>query len=147
MTREQAKKWMAEISAFARGSDILLYNTDLEEWTVNHTPQWRIDRLYIINDKHVEVREAYAMGEDIEYLDDGRWTYIREPNWIDSTEYRVKPKWIPKQGEIIQVSIGKALWEQLEFICMTKTGDNYICFNADGSYASVWYYAKELLDE
>jgi len=106
MTREQAEKWINEITAFAN-------------------------------------------GEEIEYQDkeSNRWFAVHSPSWSCNTNYRVKPKWMPKQGEIIEVSMDKVGWEQREFICMAKIDYRYICFNTDGSYASTWSYARELQDD
>jgi len=143
MTREQAKKWIKEITAFANGEAILAYSEAIG-WGEVKEPLWNIKELYVINDKHVEARKAYAMGEKIECLDDGRWVDVHIPSWLHNCEYRAKPKWTPKQGEMIEVKLKYGTWTTREFLAMTKVNDRYICFDTSGDCTACWDLAREI---
>jgi hypothetical protein len=50
--------------------------------------------------KHYDVIVAWAAGEEIEYRLDPNdsWLSIVDPSWNSSTEYRIKPKRVKKEG-------------------------------------------------
>ena len=50
--------------------------------------------------KHYDVIVAWANGEEIEYRINSSdfWTLIVDPSWCHSTEYRIKPKIVKKEG-------------------------------------------------
>jgi len=50
--------------------------------------------------KHYDVIVAWANGEEIEYRlgPNGYWISIVDPSWLHSTEYRIKPKKVKKEG-------------------------------------------------
>jgi len=147
MTREQAKKWIHEITAFANGAAILTHDKLVGWWEVDE-PLWKMEELYVINDKHVEAREAYAMGEEIEYKgSDCKWVTTIAPIWLDSAEYRVKSKWIYKQGEIIEVKLEDDIWIQREFIAKTKDNKYFIVHNKVGTGVAIYSEARGLPDE
>lgn len=45
--------------------------------------------------KHADLIIAWANGEQIQYYDDliERWIDIDKPNWLQNTEYRIKPQY------------------------------------------------------
>jgi len=95
MTREQAKKWLPEITHWANGGN-LWYWYDNKEWV-------KIDNIYfetlddikiVIEDKHFEARKAFALGEPIEIslFNDEPFERCENPIWNDIHKYRPKPK-------------------------------------------------------
>jgi len=51
--------------------------------------------------KHYKEIIAWANGEEIEFLGvKGAWRAIREPSWIDTFQYRVKPEVNSRKAEI-----------------------------------------------
>ena len=103
MNREQIKKWLPEIIAYSEGEEIL-YMSNSSIWKEIEYPSFRTDIVYVIDDKHVEARKAFAIGEPIEYSDDGGTTWADElfSTWQNDYNYRPKSKeWfdkIPKEG-------------------------------------------------
>jgi len=147
MTREQAKKWIKEIEAFANGVDILWYSHIYTEWETQEEPNWLLDGLYVINDNHVEARKAHALGEPVEYYESGedRWKEVSDPKWYGCNVYRPKSTWKPKAGEMIEVRNSENfIWVRREFIVTTKDGTKYITHTPAGTNAGVWKQAREL---
>ena len=50
--------------------------------------------------RHYDVIVAWAAGEEIEYRLDPNdsWLSIVDPSWNSTTEYRIKPKRVKKEG-------------------------------------------------
>jgi len=145
MTREQASKWIKEIEAFADGGEILWYHSKHKEWYIHTEPTWSMDILYVINDKHVEARKAFALGEHIEIRGFNTWELCCNPTWMDTCEYRPEPTWKPKAGEMIEVRTStNGDWQQREFICMTKDGKRFACHYLQGTEVRTWTEAREL---
>lgn len=40
--------------------------------------------------KHAELIKAWAEGAEIEYYSPYGWLYIKKPNWLENSEYRLK---------------------------------------------------------
>ena len=108
MEREQIKKWLPEMIAYSKGEEILWLST-LGKWYEVETPDFYIGSIYVINDKHVEARKAFALGEPIEFqTPSGLWHNTQNPKWIDDITYRPKKEewWydIPKEGILCWVT-------------------------------------------
>ena len=68
------------------------HNSPCSNWSRAYCPSWNQDNIYIVNDKHTELRKIQADNPGIEFeveLVDG-WTDVREPEWSLYNEYRVK---------------------------------------------------------
>ena len=108
MNREQIKKWLPEMTAYSEGKDILYMSNNLQ-WEEIEYPNFNADIIYVINDKHVEARKAFALGEPIEVsYDDGKTWYQKwKPNWNNGLISRPKKKeWfdnIPEEGVLCWV--------------------------------------------
>ena len=92
MTREQIKKWLPEMTAYSEGKDILIYYYADNTWYEAETPSFNINSIYVINDKHVEARKAFTLGEPVEirYRYDKEFQFVTNPIWNDDCEYRPK---------------------------------------------------------
>jgi len=152
MTREQAKNNLDVITAFAEGKEILFYLEQEKDWFIASEIQFTNDLEYIINDGFAKFKKAEKMGETIEFRRDtgGSWSKwetklhkeYEKDGW--KFEYRIKPKWNPKAGEIIFVSQNDEPLYRREFICMTKDNKKYVCHSLDGDDVSRWSHAKQI---
>jgi len=148
MTRVRAKKWIEEIKAFANGADILCYTRSSKAWDTVKYPYWEVDAIYVIGDKHVEARKAFALGQKIELRTQAGWYDIAKPTWDTDDIYRPKPKWEPKLGEMIMVKYSmEDGWVEREFICRTKNKEVFVCHTLSGNCVAHWKYAKEKVNE
>lgn len=109
MTKEQARKWLPEITHWVNGSNVWWYDKNAKIWYMYRGDELGFNReekfMYVIEDKHFEARKAHALGEPIEY-----WNYRTEewleaqsnPSWGEESRYRPKKKeWydnIPEEG-------------------------------------------------
>ena len=123
MTKEQLKKWLPEITHWVNGGDLYIYNPIDDTWNLKINKIFRVDQIYVIEDKHFEARKAFALDEDIEsrYIGEDDWTLQLYPVWDLCTEYRPKPKepvyeyqWydIPHLDEVYELS--KEHWIEAE---------------------------------
>ena len=116
MKRNKAKQFLKEYQHWADGGDVLYklecddnwYPVD-EEFEINthHSVE-----AWVINDKYVEPRKAYALGEQLQFFNDlkNKWIdVISKPCWCKDYEYRIKPKkWYEDErniGKIILVNL------------------------------------------
>lgn len=55
--------------------------------------------------KNKKLIEAWGNGDEIEVYNDryGEWQLLKEPNWHDDLEYRVKPKPQFEEGDVVEV--------------------------------------------
>jgi len=93
MIREQAKKWLPEITHWANGGN-LWWNDGAKWLKFNGKVHTFTGEIYIIEDKHFEARKAFALGESIE-VKCGITTPFKhcvKPSWNSTCEYRPKPK-------------------------------------------------------
>ena len=97
MIKKEVKRLLPEINHWANGGVLYWYDSDDETWRV--IENWSLDCLIdvpvVIEDKHLETRKAYALGEEIQYsINNGKATYIDTtlPTWDNSCVYRPKPK-------------------------------------------------------
>ena len=51
--------------------------------------------------KHYDVIVAWAEGAEVEILDNGRWVDAKTPNFAVMHEYRVKPKLVKKEADVV----------------------------------------------
>ena len=90
MTKEQFTEHWEMMKAFKDGTEILRYYDKEEEWEAVEHPRFMVGRLYVINDKHVKERQAFALGKRIEcrqmFQD---WLPIENPTFSQSICYRV----------------------------------------------------------
>ena len=108
MTRLDAVKWKPLIDDWVNGAEL---------WYLYTTGEWvKVEEIFfetlddikiVVKDEHFEARKAYAVGLDIEMMQDfnGKWEPCDNPNWEDKeTEFRVKSnEWydnIPEGGAI-----------------------------------------------
>ena len=95
MTREEIKRWLPEMIAFSEGKELLLLDND--EWLPIRYPQFSIDGVYVINDKHVESRKAFALGKPILVTSAKKHNWVSEPNptWEDNHFYKPETPTVP----------------------------------------------------
>jgi len=104
MKRENAKKWAKEIAFWANGGT--LWGFTPEEGWFEYTDALVFNEdIYVMADKHLRARKAFALGEPIEYNMEASnlgWSPVLSPIWYNHLIYRPKPKeWdynIPKDG-------------------------------------------------
>ena len=107
MIREEVKRLLPEINHWANGGVLYWYDSDDKTWRV--IKNWSLDCLIdvpiVIEDKHLEARKAFALGEEIECKNKlvscigqipeqyGTWhTPAIGDMWKDTAKYRPKPK-------------------------------------------------------
>jgi hypothetical protein len=86
--------------------------------------------------KHYDCIIAFANGKEIQYYasDVNDWVDIKEPTFVLSTKYRVKPK-----GIEYEKLIGK--------VVKTSSGNTFMIVGSDKSgllIGNVWYYYKDV---
>ena len=92
MTKEQAKKWLPEISHWANGGGLWFYNIH-NEWQKKTLDEFRINQIYVIEDQHFEARKAHALGKHIESkLTNSVGLFSNDlcPTWSEYNSYRPK---------------------------------------------------------
>jgi len=109
MTQEQAKQWLPEITHWANGGTIYVYDKLDNTWNIVYEETWRLDQIYVIEDKNFEARKAFALGEPVEIYNKttGLWSLETNPKWGTGYKHRPKPKkWydnIPEEGVLCWV--------------------------------------------
>ena len=102
---------------------------------------------YIIGDKHLEARKAYALGKPIEYKDiHGRWRPLGkyEPEWSHTIEYReAKPEWFELEENIGKVIMVRDRDDQ-EWKPMVL--ERYFSEKQGFRFNNVWQYARLVTD-
>ena len=115
MKRDIAKRFLEEYEHWANGGDVL-YKLECDDNWYTAGEEFEPDTNHaiealVINDKNVELRKAYALGKQIQFLSQihGKWVDVnKKPWWCDDYKYRVKPKaWYEDErnvGKIILVN-------------------------------------------
>ena len=110
MTRERLNKLLPALNFWAAGGDLWWYNGDewykyaIDEELFVDTIKSETD--YIIGDKHLLARQAYALGKPVEFKDSNNiWTRCEvKPFWKDTVSYRpAKPQWYELEENIDKV--------------------------------------------
>jgi len=147
MTREQARKWLLEITHYANGGDLWSFKNN--EWVRYENEQlvFTSDELkaYVIEDKHFEARKAFALGEPIEQQATNKgWFDNNSPDW-SGDKYRPKSKeWydnIPKEGILCWV------WDENEKITVAVKIVEYVNGRVKDEDCVNWNYAKPVKPE
>ncbi|MCD6435991.1 MAG: hypothetical protein J7L15_06340, partial [Clostridiales bacterium] len=96
MTRVNAKRWLPEITHWANGGELYVYDPFDGIWNVKLAQTFKTDQTYVIKDKHFEARKAFALGEEVEMYCPSKWVgWVKTHDnmlWNDDWEYRPKPK-------------------------------------------------------
>ena len=93
MTREEAKELLPAITHFANGGNLWYYTHHNKIW--NRQCSVILSNLHdqnIIEDKHFEARKAFSLGEEVEYLINGRWKMATNISDNPKMTYRPKSK-------------------------------------------------------
>ena len=88
--------------------------------------------IYVIDDKHIEARKAFALGEEIEFNQCETWITTGNPTW-KADEYRPKPKepiydyhFTFRRGDKWHISIGR--WQGVKEAMHFITGEDITRF-------------------
>ena len=118
MTRERAKELLPAIEWWANGGDLWFYDTSVKKWynyeDVHKDVYFESEdpTAYVVGDKHLEARKAYALGKPIEWRhinSNDNWKPVTDniALWYAGSEYRpAKPKWYEDEkniGKIVMV--------------------------------------------
>ena len=95
-----------------------------DEWETTLVPKWNNYSVYIVDDKHAEIRKMKNDDDSlvIEFYDDGakKWREPRDLNWDLRTQYRIKPEtktiyeWMYKLNSTDRWFIDEALMTEKE---------------------------------
>ena len=106
MTKEELKKWLPEITFWIEGGELYVYDPIDDIWDIKLAQTFRVDQIYVINDKHVEARKAFALDEPVEVqYRDNTWHEDIHPKWEWQQTFRPKPKVYEWQWHYIQHGI------------------------------------------
>ena len=153
--RQNFKKWKKEVNWWMDGGSLWYYDTKLREWHKhaaddNLTFYLDAPTSYVIGDKHVEARKAFALGKIIEFkvvsADVKNWVPTGMPDWEDKYVYRERPDitWKPSTQTAKYYYVGSGVTSvniNTSPLLVKALMDDYLVYN---DAAGVTRSAKEM---